>query len=125
MLSIVAVWKCFLPFILNNIMMNKTHAILRFILALLIVGGVTYGLIWANCSDKSKVVHYTNPEEKCAGGPSKIEHGEVVAWDTARNYPEKDEMVTFEGYVVMPNMTYLNGGTYLVNLYPDSTFSGH
>jgi hypothetical protein len=34
-------------------------------------------------------------------------------------------MVTFEGYVVMPNMTYLNGGTYLVNLYPDSTFSGH
>lgn len=64
-------------------------------------------------------------KEECPGGPSKDKHATVIEWDTARNYPKKGEMVTFEGYVEMPNMTYLNGGTYMVNLVQDSMLEGN
>jgi hypothetical protein len=105
--------------------MKNAQALLRFIFSLLIVGGITAGLIWANCNDKK--THTQKPveeEEQCAGGPASIEHGAVLEWGRSEDYPKKGELVTFEGFVEMPNMTYLNGGTYLVNLSQDSAFSG-
>jgi hypothetical protein len=105
-------------------MESKAQAIGRFILALIIVGGVTTGLIWANCNDKP-AVHKTVVEEVCPGGPAEIEHGTVLEWGKKDDYPKKGEMVTFEGYVAMPNMTYLNGGTYLVTLAYDSTLEDY
>ncbi len=104
-------------------MESKAQAIVRFIMALIVVGGITTGLIWANCNDKP-AVHKTPEEEVCPGGPAKVAHGTPLEWDTAANYPAKEELVTFEGYAEMPNMTYLNSGTYLVNLKQDSTMEG-
>lgn len=106
-------------------MQNKAQAIVRFIISLLIVGGVTAGLIWANCNDKKPSYNTVKEEEEqCAGGPAETEHGTIMKWGEDSLYPEKGEMVTFEGYVEMPNMTYLNGGTYMVNLVEDSLLEG-
>ena len=65
-------------------------------------------------------------EEECRGGPVTIDDGIEVQWSKAQ-YPKKGQMVTFEGYVELPNMTYLNGGTYMVSLreYPTHDSGAH
>jgi hypothetical protein len=105
--------------------MEKTKAIIRFILALIILAGFISVFAWANCSHKkSNVQNPIDEDFKCAGGPAEIEHGSVIGWTEDSLYPAKGEMVTFEGYVELPNLTYLNGATYMVNLLQDSTLEG-
>ncbi len=106
-------------------MESKAQAIVRFIFALIIVGGVTTGLIWANCSDKvANTQQSKSPDEECAGGPAKIEHDSLVEWASDESYPAKGDTVTFEGYVDMPALTFVNNGWYMVNLRSDSTLEG-
>ncbi|HTF06453.1 MAG TPA: hypothetical protein VK826_20615 [Bacteroidia bacterium] len=65
-------------------------------------------------------------KEECRGGPVTVDDGIAVQWSKAK-YPKKGEMVTFEGYVELPNMTFLNGGTYMVSLrqYPTHDSGTH
>jgi hypothetical protein len=118
-------------FIVNNetvkrtekLIMEKTKAIGRFIVSLVVLGGIIWFLYWVNTKDDRPAVQKSTEEqkeEKCAGGPATIEHGAVLEYANTDAYPKKGEMATFEGYVQMPNLTYLNSGTYLVNLVSDS-----
>jgi hypothetical protein len=58
----------------------------------------------------------TVEKKECTGGPVTIEDGEQFTWGKPSDYPKKGTMITVEGYVELPNLTYLNKGTYMVNI---------
>ena len=101
--------------------MEKAQALVRFIIALIILGGIITGLVWVNSGDKKSFVERPDDKEQCVGGPSAVEHDTLTMWGHTSDYPVKGEMVTFEGYIALPNLTYTNGKTNLVNLRRDST----
>lgn len=105
--------------------MNKKPNIAGFILSLLILGGIVWFLVWVNTDKPSyDVEQLMDKEEECPGGPATVDHGNTIAWGETKDYPGKDTMVTFDGYLDLPNMTYLNSGTYLLNLREDSALDG-
>lgn len=53
-----------------------------------------------------------------------IDHGTVIERGKSEDYPTKGDTVTFEGYVDMPPLTFVNNGWYMVNLRSDSTLNG-
>lgn len=109
-------------------MQKNPKGALLFILALVVVFvaiPVGWKFIKGEIGSDKKDPAIVEQEKECRGGPASVSHGDLIEWDTAGNYPKKGETVTFEGYVEMPNMTYLNGGTYMVNLLQDSTLVGN
>ena len=101
----------------------KVGAIL---IILILVLAALAPVAWKQLNREAKAETDDKQPEKteCKGGPSDLTHGDVIAIAPDAVYPKKGEMATFEGYVAMPNLTYLNGGTYMVKLCADSTLEG-
>jgi hypothetical protein len=103
---------------------SKGAIVVVLVLVLAAMLPVLWDRITGKKSNSQTAVAHVDEKEICSGGPSALAHGEPVEWGSSDGYPKKGKTVTFEGYVEMPNLTYLNGGTYMVNLLQDSTSDG-